>query len=131
MAKLTFVDAADLVDFVPKAMRNCVLGSLMLRFKGPVDAISEVAHTIVVEDTLALVADTFDNVRALVEFATSFRSVKVCSPVLVKHASTRPELISWSKTESNYVRSCESKLTNAVLGTCPLPLKPYGAAHWH
>ncbi|KAH7710009.1 hypothetical protein AAVH_22702, partial [Aphelenchoides avenae] len=66
---LTFHRETDLVEFVPAAMRNCVLGDLELAFKDSSDAIREVANTIIIEGTLFLDASLFANAIALVEFA--------------------------------------------------------------
>lgn len=77
---LEFLDNADLVAFIPDALRNCVFGNLTLCYKGSYGAVSKVAHTIVVKGTLCLYAFTFENMHAMVQFAVTFRSVQVLSP---------------------------------------------------
>lgn len=76
---LDFHSKAELVEFVPAALRNCILGSMDLSFKDSSNAIIKVAHTIVIKGTLYLDAGIFANATALVEFAFSFRSVQVSS----------------------------------------------------
>lgn len=75
---LEFQDGTDLIDFVPTAMRNCVIGRLLLWNKACCNAMREVTRTMVVKGTLCLNSLAFANVHELVKFAVSFRSVKVC-----------------------------------------------------
>lgn len=74
---LEFLDDADLADFIPAALRNCILGNLGLIHNSCFDAMSKVAQTVVVKDTLVLFASMFVSVHALVELVARFRSVKV------------------------------------------------------
>lgn len=41
---LNFLNSADLADFVPAALRNCVFGKLALCYKHPADAMGVVAN---------------------------------------------------------------------------------------
>ncbi|KAH7723341.1 hypothetical protein AAVH_09057 [Aphelenchoides avenae] len=56
---LEFLDDADLADFIPAALRNCILGNLGLIHNSCFDAMSKVAQTVVVKDTLVLFASMF------------------------------------------------------------------------
>ncbi|KAH7722457.1 hypothetical protein AAVH_09983, partial [Aphelenchoides avenae] len=67
----------NLVDFVSKAFRNCIIGRLML-MKSPghvQSAIKGVANTVVV-GTLDVAAKIFQNAQHLFEYVESFRRVK-------------------------------------------------------
>lgn len=74
---LRFRDARDVFDFISAALRNCTLRHLTLSYRSSIDATKDVAHTVVVKGTLYLQANAFVTMHALVEFATSFRSVQV------------------------------------------------------
>ncbi|KAH7729749.1 hypothetical protein AAVH_02223 [Aphelenchoides avenae] len=78
--KLRFNDTAELVQFIPYALRNCVLHSMTLttgvtRLPARVvaQAIKEVAHTITIGDSLTVEARGFATLEHLVNFAASFR----------------------------------------------------------
>lgn len=87
--RLDFINEAELVEFVPRALRNCavcilnldhVFGDFRMRFV--VEAIMEVAHTIVISGALCVSAEGFRDVRDLVDVVGSFRRVKVrCSQI--------------------------------------------------
>lgn len=74
---LKFLDATDLISFIPVALRKYTLGWLAPFYEVPSDAMRQVTHTVVVKDTLYLSAKAFATAHALVEFVTSFRSVQV------------------------------------------------------
>ncbi|KAH7707648.1 hypothetical protein AAVH_25114 [Aphelenchoides avenae] len=73
---LNFLNATDLVHFIPAALRNCVLGGLTAYVKGSFDATTEVADTIIIKGTLTLDAPRFANAQVLVECVVSLRSVQ-------------------------------------------------------
>lgn len=75
---LEFADDTELVDFIPAALRNCLLKNLTLWNQRSSAALKEVVHTVGVKGTLLLCASAFLEVPELVKFAVSFRSVKIC-----------------------------------------------------
>lgn len=77
VARLDFHDETDLAGFMAAAMRNCVLGNLLLWNKACCEAMRDVTSTIVVKGTLCLISEAFDDLHGLVDFAVSFRNVKV------------------------------------------------------
>ncbi|KAH7729770.1 hypothetical protein AAVH_02244 [Aphelenchoides avenae] len=80
---LEFNNATEIVEFVPRALRNCAfegmdlaLGYSSSQMMDIMESVREVVHTIVITGTLILGADEFPRVRDLADFVGSFHQVK-------------------------------------------------------
>ncbi|KAH7729771.1 hypothetical protein AAVH_02245 [Aphelenchoides avenae] len=87
---LEFNNETELVEFLPRALRNCAFEGMDLarefnncRMVDIVNAVKKAAHTIVISGTLFLESHVFPDVRDLADFVGSFHQVKSVSVAYV------------------------------------------------